>query len=759
MAYNKHITHEIRSFFNMPKFLLNAGLSLALVCLSSISHSEINDDFHVGDAEPIIMIASDVDSSASEGNTSETKFSFYAYGKQFDLLLSENKKLMSQSSINMKQAKFYKGEIDGVYGSWARINIIDGEYSGAIFDGHELYLLDAGSKIFAAADDVVQSSMDSTDTAIFKASDITSTSSCGGDHEGHSEHEGHFSYKSFVEKLKKNRQNDLTSAAQLDNGFSIPSDEILRAEGATSQLNISIVADTQYVATSPNGAEAQVLSQMNIVDGIFSEQVGVQITVDSIRALSNNGSLTSSSAGTLLNQFGNFIGNANPGLAHLFTGRNIDGNTIGIAFLRAICTRNGVGVTQAGGRGVLGALTVAHELGHNFGAPHDNQGGSACANSPSGFLMNPSLNGSDQFSQCSLDQISTTLGRASCLVDIDDPISTPTPTPGPLANCNFSNDFSSGSASFSFIDDAQTPVYTSGSASNGALNISVGGVDDNDISNMEGAWRTQCNSSSSAQANWTVTADLSQTSEYEANEISQVAIRINGVTTVLAQLNGNGNGGANENVAEQQYTGNVSLAPGVNTIELVCSNNLKTFNNETTTCGFSSVSVVSDSNALIDTTSNDSFDSFTFDSNNPTYASGNLSASEGVNDSAALITTLGGVDNADITDMSGNWTQTFNNTEANLSLSLDARLTQTSEYESDETSQIGVFIDGQLQVLNSVTGDGNGGTAIGTGFQTYRWSINNLAPGSHSISLYCFNNKKTFANEITSCVFDNIILE
>ena len=68
------------------------------------------------------------------------------------------------------------------------------------------------------------------------------------------------------------------------------------------------------------------------------------------------------------------------------------------------------------------------------------------------------------------------------------------------------------------------------------------------------------------------------------------------------------------------------------------------------------------------------------------------------------------------------------------------------------------LIDGQVQVLNSVSGNGNGGTAVGTGFQSYQLNIN-VAPGSHDLSLFCFNSKKTFADESTSCVFDNIVLD
>jgi len=151
---------------------------------------------------------------------------------------------------------------------------------------------------------------------------------------------------------------------------------------------------------------------MNIVNGIFSEQVGVQFGITEIEVLNDNGNLTSSNASELLGQFRTFVGNDNPGLAHLFTGRNIDGGTIGIAFINAICRNSGVGLTEAGGRGTFGALTAAHEFGHNFGAPHDNQTGSICASTPNGFLMNPSLNGSDQFSQCSLSQIANTVANA-----------------------------------------------------------------------------------------------------------------------------------------------------------------------------------------------------------------------------------------------------------------------------------------------------------------------------------------------------------
>ncbi len=55
---------------------------------------------------------------------------------------------------------------------------------------------------------------------------------------------------------------------------------------------------------------------------------------------------------------------------------------------------------------------MAHELGHNFGAPHDAAAGSECSSVPPDFLMAPELNWSSTFSQCSLNQMQQAVERA-----------------------------------------------------------------------------------------------------------------------------------------------------------------------------------------------------------------------------------------------------------------------------------------------------------------------------------------------------------
>ena len=744
------------------KHFLNIAIVLLLINSPRISVAA-NADFSIAEAQSVQII--------QEQQADHTRMSFSAFGRTFNLLMQRNEALMKNYSSLFLEVDLFAGTIEGVAGSWARISIVDGEFSGAVFDGNELFLIDNGSMVADSVDASQKDLMLQTATVVYRASDVTSTAICSNhDKDGA---QANFSYAELVSDIRQQRAaatgqsanatGDATGDATSDGTTATAT---AATATATQQVNVSIFADTQYVATSPNGAEAQVLSQMNIVDGIFSEQVGVQFGITQITPLADNGPLTSSNSSTLLRQFQTALNGNNPGLSHLFTGRDIDGNVIGIAFLNGICTVNGVGVTQAGGRGTFGALTAAHEFGHNFGAPHDNQAGSACASSPGTFLMNPSLNGSDQFSQCSLQQIDNVLSvRNACLVDVDVPA--PAPAPAPTASCEGETNFASGANGYSFVDDPQTPAYTSGSISGGSLNVAVGGVDNADITDMEGAWRSQCETNSAGPVTIRVNGSLSQASDYESNEFSQITLRVNGNETVLATLTGNGNGGGAQSTGAQQFTASATLAAGTNTIDLLCFNNQKTFNNESTNCSFASIDIEGGSSApapdgsIIDVDFNSAFGGFSFvdDASDPLYADGNRTTNGGLNNSGALVTTLGGVDNADITNMEGVWVRNFTAPQAGqLTLTLDTNLIQAEGYEPNENSEIGIMIDNRSLVLNTIVGDGNGGGAIGTGFQRFNISFD-ITAGTHSVSLFCRNSAKTVASEVTNCIFDNVLIE
>ena len=159
------------------------------------------------------------------------------------------------------------------------------------------------------------------------------------------------------------------------------------------------------------------LARVNTVDGIFSGQVGVMIVPTELRLIpAGNDPFTSTDPEILLDQLANYRLNTPQvkaaGLAHLMTGKGLNGDTIGIAFLDSLCDpREGVSLGDSELGDILSALVMAHELGHNFGAPHDGVPG-VCSSTPQSFIMAPMINGSGTFSACSISRMQDPIARA-----------------------------------------------------------------------------------------------------------------------------------------------------------------------------------------------------------------------------------------------------------------------------------------------------------------------------------------------------------
>jgi len=83
----------------------------------------------------------------------------------------------------------------------------------------------------------------------------------------------------------------------------------------------------------------------------------------------------SSDAGTLLSTFTNDWNANRPNsgdIRQLFTGKDVNGGTIGFAFIRVVCSTNAYGIVQSDFNNNLASATdlSAHEAGHNWGADH-----------------------------------------------------------------------------------------------------------------------------------------------------------------------------------------------------------------------------------------------------------------------------------------------------------------------------------------------------------------------------------------------------
>jgi len=212
------------------------------------------------------------------------------------------------------------------------------------------------------------------------------------------------------------------------------SSQIPGSFGARSGVNdvAELAVDCDYHFYLDNGSSMSQTIQdaetiINACNVIYENDVDIShlVTTMIVRTSAAANPYSTNSASGLLNQFSNQWNSTHASVqrdvAHLMTGRNLSGSTIGIAQLGVICSlSNGYSLSerytnnQTSRTGLL-----AHELGHNWGAGHCS--GGSC------WIMCSSINGCGSnltaFSQSSINTILAYKATLGCLT------SGPPPTP------------------------------------------------------------------------------------------------------------------------------------------------------------------------------------------------------------------------------------------------------------------------------------------------------------------------------------------
>jgi hypothetical protein len=291
--------------------------------------------------------------------------------------------------LDAEPAHTYRGIAPALWNSEARFTVKDRSFEGVVLTPEEWYFIEPLRNFSAEADP--------GEMVVYRRSDIREEAlgECG-----------------------------TTLAHRIGEAHAFVEPQALEASSGINTAQIATEADYEFVTASGGAAAANaaILEILNQVDGIYQMELSIALSVTYQHAWSTSDDpYTATAASTMLGEFrsywnSNYYG-VNFDLAHMWTGKDMDGGTIGIAYLGVVCDARyySYGISQrftyAPGKYIL----TAHEIGHNFGASHPDQDSTPhteCSNT----IMNSSVGSGFTFCAFSRSEIATyASGSSSCL--------------------------------------------------------------------------------------------------------------------------------------------------------------------------------------------------------------------------------------------------------------------------------------------------------------------------------------------------------
>jgi hypothetical protein len=391
--------------------------------------------------------------------------SFDAYGRRFDLTLKRNTRIFAAVPSGRTDVEPLEGTIDGQPSSWARLTQTRAGWRGVISDGHELYAIEPAADVAQFAVQPLTGTSPNT-PIMYRLADAQMPQGLGF---CATAEPSATSQKVTAQKAYDSLSGELTTLTDTGSNSTLLTQNTQPAAGSSPgqparQLVVGVVADRAFVSAYSSDPEGAIVARMDIVDGIFSAQVGIKIVLGPVSLFHTvDEPFSSTTVPTdLLAEVRQFRADTPAqfaaGVTHLMTGRDLDGDIVGIAYLGSVCSGTAASLSQATISTLMSALITAHELGHNFNAPHDGVPG-ACPTTPQTFLMAPKINFSQQFSDCSLQQIEASAAGARCLTSTALSVNT---TSGSSATGGNDNGGSGGGSGSGGSSTGNTPVSSGG---------------------------------------------------------------------------------------------------------------------------------------------------------------------------------------------------------------------------------------------------------------------------------------------------------
>jgi hypothetical protein len=330
-----------------------------------------------------------------------------------------------EHAVKMGAVRTYKGEVVvGRDDAQARFTVDDETFEGLIVTPEERYMIEPARKYSAAADQ--------TDFVLYRASDVI------GGREGLGEEPIDYELRHTAEDV----------APQVNDALAAPE----AVATTVRDIELATEADAEYVTAlggTSQAANDEIMSVMNMVEGIYQQELNLTFTVvfqhtwtnaaaDPYSATAPGGCYNNVVCGPnppqivpkgILNEFMEYWNtNFPPGspsasnprrdVAHMWTGKDVDGSVVGLAWLNVVCSTPtySYGFSQRLATAPQKYVVPAHEIGHNLSASHsDNQTG--CANTIMNSWSSP--NSLLQFCSYSINQITTYVNANSgCLAAV-----------------------------------------------------------------------------------------------------------------------------------------------------------------------------------------------------------------------------------------------------------------------------------------------------------------------------------------------------
>lgn len=322
----------------------------------------------------------------------DSTLSFTAFGRQFRARLEPNDLLLRGLSFEARSSvsgiEVFAGELVDAPGSWVRLTRSGRDITGVIFDGAELFAIDSAARLAPHLKSPEPSPY--TGPIVYRWRDTTGT---------------------LIDEL-----GGLVAAASMERPTALAAAADLLDPGR--RVDLGLVADQEFSARAGPSAASAVVSRANFLDGILVFELGLHVNVAELVLFSQTDPFTAAEPQALLAELEEYRATtpaqAAQDLTHLLTGRSFSTNIVGVANIASVCdARLGVGLTESTTNGAFrDALIMAHEIGHNFGAPHDGVPG-PCLSTPPSYIMAPEFKDTNQqFSQCSIEQMQALLTSA-----------------------------------------------------------------------------------------------------------------------------------------------------------------------------------------------------------------------------------------------------------------------------------------------------------------------------------------------------------